>query len=321
MLKHKRVWIPVVVIGVIAVMIYGLLHGQKVANQEPIKIYKAVEVEKPASQPKPPPPGETHETGHWHGDHWHSEPHETPSADVPSEKVQTSDAPSFTVAGAPVAWSNPLMPDEIPEHLKMPTDWVNWDYMSLIEEKEPQRYAEMEQRLGTLVEAVIENYNPKRPIAELWDDFIEAEKLYHAHSEHAKKYPLSIVSGFRADWYYQGIWNFPEIFEMIRSEGGLKGQWYNVFRVEMGDHDPDWNLFHLHDGREFRVRDDVHYEFYTDYNEDSGDYSNMYAFSFVNPETAETIKVYPDTMSDAELQQLQGWNYNVNPYTGKPISR
>ena len=182
-------------------------------------------------------------------------------------------------------------------------------------------YAALEERLRTLRDTVIENYNPKRPIEALWPAFIDTEKQYQANSDHAKKYPVSIVSGFRADWYYQGIWNFPEIHEMIRSQGGLSGQWYDAFRVEMGDLDPDWNLFHLHDGRSFRLRDDKNYQFYTDYNERLEDYSSTYSFSLANPNTAETIQVYPDTLSDAELEALQGWNYNVNPYTGKNISR
>ena len=32
-----------------------------------------------AEKPKPPPPGETSESGHWHGDEWHSEPHDPPA--------------------------------------------------------------------------------------------------------------------------------------------------------------------------------------------------------------------------------------------------
>ena len=44
----------------------------------------APETEEPdaplAEKPKPPPPGESAESGHWHGDEWHSEPHETEPA-------------------------------------------------------------------------------------------------------------------------------------------------------------------------------------------------------------------------------------------------
>ena len=33
-----------------------------------------------AEEPKPPPPGESAESGHWHGDEWHAAPHETEPA-------------------------------------------------------------------------------------------------------------------------------------------------------------------------------------------------------------------------------------------------
>ena len=73
MLKQKRFWIPIVSVLVIAVGC-GLFYGRKVANQEPVKAYKPAVVEQPVA-PKPPPPGESYETGHWHGDEWHAEPH------------------------------------------------------------------------------------------------------------------------------------------------------------------------------------------------------------------------------------------------------
>ena len=42
------------------------------------------ETEKPiaplAEKPKPPPPGETADGGHWHSDEWHADPHETEPA-------------------------------------------------------------------------------------------------------------------------------------------------------------------------------------------------------------------------------------------------
>ena len=257
------------------------------------------------------------QAGHWHGEQWHAEPHAAPSPTTETAPV----AAEHTDNSFPVPWLNPLMPDEIPEHLKMPPEWVNWNYMTITEESHPTLYADLHNRLLVLRDTVIENYNPKRPIEEVWPAFIEAEKLYLANSEHAQKHSVRIVSAFRADFFYQGFWNFPEIHEMIRAEGGLRGQWYDVFRVEMGEYGPNWNRFHLQDGREFRVRDDKRYEFHIGYDEETGAYAGSYSYSFANPDTAETIHVYPETMSDAELEALQGWNYNFNPYTGKPISR
>ncbi|MCY3723572.1 MAG: hypothetical protein OXG97_15225 [Candidatus Poribacteria bacterium] len=82
---RKRIWIPIVCVFVIA-MGCGLFYGRKVANQEPVKVYKPVEVSKQPVAPKPPPPGETYETGHWHGEESHAEPHDTPLIeDIPFE--------------------------------------------------------------------------------------------------------------------------------------------------------------------------------------------------------------------------------------------
>ena len=72
----RKNWLPIVVfiVAIAAVSVY-LLRSPN-TPKAPIKIYKAVEVDRPETQ-KPPPPGETAESGHWHGDEWHAEPHET----------------------------------------------------------------------------------------------------------------------------------------------------------------------------------------------------------------------------------------------------
>ena len=70
MFKQKRIWIPILSALVIA-MGCGLFYRRKVTNQEPVEVYKPVDLNQPAT-PKPPPPGETYETGHWHGDEWHA---------------------------------------------------------------------------------------------------------------------------------------------------------------------------------------------------------------------------------------------------------
>ena len=71
----KSIWIPILIV-VLAVIGCGLFYAKRTAEQEPVNVYKPVEVEQP-STPKPPPPGETAESGHWHDDVWHSEPHDT----------------------------------------------------------------------------------------------------------------------------------------------------------------------------------------------------------------------------------------------------
>ena len=303
------------IICVLVFIVGSLLYLQSVKRESRRNVQHPQEIvqqkQTPTTEGQPASGG-----GHFHADGtWHAQPHGARQIEM-----SVSDENAMPVAWSPVAWSNPLMPDVIPEHLKMPLHWVNWDYMTLVEEKDPGAYAELEQRLRTLAETIIENYNPKRPIGEVWPALIEAEKKYHANSKHSKKYPLPVLGGFRADWYYQEIWNFPEVYKLILSEEPST-QWMDVYHIEMGKLDPNFNLFRLHDGRDFRVHPDNHYKFYTNYNENTGDYSNIYSFSLANSNTAETIHVYPDIMSDAELEQLQGWNYNFNPYTRNPISR
>ncbi len=103
MLKQKRFWIPILSVLVIA-MGCGLFYGRKVANQAPVKVYKPVDVQQPAT-PKPPPPGETAESGHWHGDEWHAEPHDTHAPAEVSQvdaELATPPAERTEVTGAPV---------------------------------------------------------------------------------------------------------------------------------------------------------------------------------------------------------------------------
>jgi len=71
----RKNWLPVSVF-LIAIIGVGLYLLTTQTPKAPVKIYKSVEVQQPTTL-KPPPPGETYETGHWHGDEWHAEPHDT----------------------------------------------------------------------------------------------------------------------------------------------------------------------------------------------------------------------------------------------------
>lgn len=83
-LKNNWHWMlfSLVIFGGIGVVLFT----QLTTDTEPEKVYKLPSEEmlqnireKSAAQKaqeadgtkRPPPPGETHETGHWHGDHWH----------------------------------------------------------------------------------------------------------------------------------------------------------------------------------------------------------------------------------------------------------
>ena len=73
MFKRKWHWAitTLVIIGIV-----GFVLFRSKAPLETVKSYKALQPEGFKAQVfKPPPPGETAESGHWHGDVWHTEPH------------------------------------------------------------------------------------------------------------------------------------------------------------------------------------------------------------------------------------------------------
>ena len=121
MLK-KKIWLPILIV-LLAVIGCGLFYARQVSKQAPVKVYKAVEVEEPET-PKPPPPGETAESGHWHGDEWHADPHEThevPNGDI-SQPIQTAASRNYTPAVV-----------EIPEGITDPeviAAWQRVDYIA-----------------------------------------------------------------------------------------------------------------------------------------------------------------------------------------------
>ena len=87
----------------------GLLYLQTVKQegrravqrtQEIVEQRQTPKVEESAP-PKPPPPGETSESGHWHGDVWHAEPHDTPvKPPTPVRDLPSSEAPGALVGAA-----------------------------------------------------------------------------------------------------------------------------------------------------------------------------------------------------------------------------
>ena len=55
-------------------------------TQEQVKALQTRQI-----RPKPPPPGETHESGHWHGDEWHAGSHD---AHAPATTPSTTSQPA-----------------------------------------------------------------------------------------------------------------------------------------------------------------------------------------------------------------------------------
>ena len=92
----RKNWLPLLVfVMMICAVSFYLLTTQ--VHKVPIKIYKPVEVSNPI-HPKPPPPGETAESGHWYGDVWHTESHEVPV----KQPTPVQDPPSGEAPGTPV---------------------------------------------------------------------------------------------------------------------------------------------------------------------------------------------------------------------------
>ena len=323
MFRRKRIWIPILSVLVIA-MGCGLFYGRKPANQEPIKIYKAVEVEK---KPKPPPPGETYETGHWHGDEWHStRTPETPdvsggdAAPPPppapeSARKETPDTPQ-TPTQLPADFvnptstsSNPLFADGVPEHLQCPPEFIDV-YRREDEENFRQRVPR------SIYDEIKEKWNPNRPLTEVWPAFIEVEKWYRENADPDRAEFFGAAG--RLDWLVQQWLDYPEITVLIDEDAPRAS---DMLRVEIGLFDPDWNAFTLMDGRTFRQDPEKTYVFTMSSSRENPDggitsHSSTDTVGAMSGDpNAEVIEIDLDTITDAELEELGGWNFNINPYT------
>ena len=313
----------------------GLFYSSRVGKQEPVQVYKPVEVKNPAS-PKPPPPGETAESGHWHGDEWHAEPHDTPSPEQPhaSEEVAAVEAqasppeqptppPAENTQTPPLAperdpdfvnptsrSSNPLFADGVPEHLQCPPELIGV-YTSEIS-------LEDREKLYPIGMEIIEKWNPNRPLTEVYPAFIEAQKWYIANAdpERSKLY----TAEHRIDWQLQLVLDFPEIGVLGREDPRSAF----VALVELGLWEPDFNEFTLPDGsgRTFRTDPDKKYVFTWGafYRETEDGFESSEGFVYTTGPSngapnAEVVEIDLDTITDEELERLGGWNYNINPYT------
>ena len=317
----RKYWLPLLVFVLIALMGCGLFYTRKTAKQEPVKIYKPVEVETPTTVPKPPPPGETHETGHWHGDEWHATPYE-PEVSAVEAAPPVPEASTQRPASAPETQtpkdfvnptstsSNPLFADGVPEHLQCPPELIG-EYMKVV----PPEWVEQCKQIH---DEIIEHWNPNRPLTEVWDAFMEAERWYHANAdpEHAG---ISMGAN-RMDWVFQLTLDFPEVSVLAGEDVDRS---FNMRMVELGIYDPDHNMFVLADGsgRTFRTDNDKQYVFtwsnYTE-KEDGGFTSNTFTHKSGpgnGDPNAEVIHINLDEITDEELERLSGWNYNINPYT------
>ena len=225
-----------------------------------------------------------------------------PAADEPDNLDDFEDIPVYYFPdGTPV-----------PKHLLCPEKWIGV-YQSEVSKSE---YSEIEAHVEQVAQEIIDNYNPNRPLSEVWPLFIEAEADLLSQSEAALSERQSRIAGMRIDWAYEQLYRFPEI-QAERLEDNPKSRLIHMYMVELGELDPDWNLTILPDGRDFRVKYGRRYVFTqtreTEFDTNTGTFEICYS----DPATAETIYVDLGEASDAELERIGGWNYNHNPYTGK----
>ena len=99
---RKSTWIPILIV-LLAVMGCGLFYSSRISKQMPLKFYKRVEF-KTSETPKPPPSGETTESGHWHGNQWHAEPHDPQPQQVepgPPSLIESAEAQGTPVNAQP----------------------------------------------------------------------------------------------------------------------------------------------------------------------------------------------------------------------------
>ena len=290
-------------------------------TQERLKQWEAQQ-----KQTEKVPEGDTSQGGHWHGGEWHSEPHEThevPNGAIP-QPVQTAVGSGYWSNGVyhrPAGYvptyprgqtsSNPYFKDGVPEHLKCPEKWIGVYAWASGE------YSEVDQKMRQIYREVMEQYNPNRPIHEVWPRFIEAELFYQANADIPPWHlnpeispdgaaPERAEAVDRIDWLVQNALDYPEVVKLSIEDSM---NWFNAWRMELGFDKSDWNAVELVDGRKFRARSGHRYEFtFTDGNQT---FTSRYTHS-ADP-NAPLVRINLNETSDEELEAL-GIDYSIIPY-------
>ena len=160
-----------------------------------------------------------------------------------------------------------------------------------------------------------------RPRAEVWPDFLAAEKAYRAHAAEALGEPLTgTLGGSRYEWQYAQAWAFPEIMECFVTETDpeKRSNFVRAHQIVMGDLSVDHNRVQLLDGRAFRMRPNIQYVFR--YAAEAGVGMTHRDETVYTPGAARP-EVVIDVLntSDAELERLSGWDFRINPITNQPF--
>lgn len=220
---------------------------------------------------------------------------------VSIKQKDNSQHQELNVSGSNSISSNPLFEDGVPTHLQCPKELIGF-YTTEVS-------TEALRKIGEIANEVVEKYNPNRPLPEVWSEFIEVEKYYHANADPIKK-GLGVAAN-RFDWGIQSILDYPEIVILLR-EDPIRAT--DMMMVEQVGWDPNWNLHKLPDGREFRTDNGYYYEFV--YSSGNDDKFSGKIFGLGHSGTdAERITIDLNETTDEELKRLEGWNYNINPYT------
>lgn len=224
------------------------------------------------------------------------------------------------------------VPEDCPEHLILPSEWIDGVYRGLEpppanDHANDQFTGEIAERLRDIVLEIIREHNPKRPYVEIWDQFIEYEKMYRAYAEWELGYtPVASLSASRLDWWYEQVWAFPEFIDLLIAEGnrphGEENRFSMAVDVAMGYMTPDWNKITLKDGRDFFIKGNSRYEFsYSGVSEDgTEEWRNVTGFSRVRlTDSTPVVHIDVPNTSDAALEAMMGWDYRINPITMRPL--
>ena len=215
--------------------------------------------------------------------------------------------------------TNPLLPHVVgmlPEHLILPEKWVgvyDWEL-----DEDPEAAEELKTTISEMYKEFLTKWNPKRPIGEIWDDFMADEReAYLEAVNHPTRDPIRSIymGGSRIDLAYLNYVNYPEII-LLSVDEKESDRMFDMWNVERGAENPNWNLALLPDGREFRV--ETGYEYLFRYTDETGE---TVTISLGGPGTGEgfhRLTIDLDRTSDEELEELGGWNYNFSRYTGLP---
>jgi hypothetical protein len=239
----------------------------------------------------------------------------TPTTEKPINDITTGVAKNVHTS------SNPMFAGGIPKHLQCPEEWIGM----YSREFKGDRH-DIGRISQPRIDEILSKYNPHRPLTEVWPLFIAAEKYYYGNADPERATPGQGRGRF--DWAYQNLLDFPEVFVLSVTDVTQYKERFEILKdydhfetmrqVAIGHWDPDLNLHKLQDDRELRTKTGYRYEVIAErmgVNTKGQMLAASTGLGFGHSgKNAELIKIYLADTSDEELEQLGGWNYNIDPY-------